>query len=128
MDAALKPLFEHESMANTIVVVTSDHGESFRHDYWFNHRGGLWDEITRVPLVIRGPDLPEGERRDGVVGLVDLSPTLLGRLDLAPLDGVRGMDLGPTLKVQRAKIGSRSPSRTLRDPIRNSPHAVTITS
>ena len=98
MDAALKPLFEHASMANTLLIVTSDHGESFRHDYWFNHRGGLWDEITRVPLVIRGPDLPQGERRDGVVGLVDLSPTVLGRLKLAPLEGVHGMDLGPTLK------------------------------
>ncbi len=98
MDAALKPLFEHKSMANTILVVTSDHGESFRHDYWFNHRGGLWDEITRVPLVIRGPGLPSGERREGVVGLVDLSPTVLGRLGLDPFDSIHGMDLGSNLK------------------------------
>ena len=118
MDAALKPLFEHESMANTIVVVTSDHGESFRHDYWFNHRGGLWDEITRVPLVIRGPDLPEGERRDGVVGLVDLSPTLLGRLELAPLDGVHGMDLGPTLKGAE---GQDRVAFSITDPARPNP-------
>ena len=39
---------------NTIVVVTSDHGESFSHDYYFNHRAGLWDEVTHVPLLIGG--------------------------------------------------------------------------
>ena len=33
-----------------------------------------------------------------MVGLVDLSPTLLGRLNLDPLDGIHGMDLGPSLK------------------------------
>ena len=64
---------------NTIVVVTSDHGESFSHNYYFNHRGGLWDEITHVPLLISHSEeikIPEQ------VGLIDLLPTVL---DLANL-------------------------------------------
>jgi hypothetical protein len=35
----------------TRVLVTSDHGESFGHGYYFNHRESLTDEVLRVPLV-----------------------------------------------------------------------------
>lgn len=118
MDDALKPLFEHASMKDTILVITSDHGESFSHGYWFNHRAGLWDEITRVPLIIRGPDLPEGVRRAGVVGLVDLTPTVLGRLGLRPLERVHGVDLGPQLM---AKPGQGRVAYSITDPDRDAP-------
>lgn len=63
----------------TIIVVTSDHGESFSHDYYFNHRGGLWDEITHVPLLISHSEAKEIPQQ---VGLIDLLPTVL---DLANL-------------------------------------------
>lgn len=59
---------------NTIVVVTSDHGESFSHDYYFNHRGGLWDEITHVPLLISYSAQIKISQQ---VGLIDLLPTVL---------------------------------------------------
>ena len=75
LDAKIAPLLLLAD-ADTIVVVTADHGESFSHDYYFNHRAGLWDEITHVPLIIGG-----GQQRNvrvaQQVGLIDVLPTVL---------------------------------------------------
>ncbi len=61
------------SRANgTIVAVTSDHGESLGEHDRFGHRNSLDEEATRIPLIIRGPGLPAGARRDTPVQLVDV--------------------------------------------------------
>jgi arylsulfatase A-like enzyme len=61
----------------TIVVVTSDHGESFEHGYLYNHRESLWDNTLRVPLVIRGSGISAGSTHSQQVALTDILPTIL---------------------------------------------------
>lgn len=81
----------------TIVVVTADHGESFG-DHGANyHSTGLYDELTRVPLLIRAPGLAP-RVIDDPVSLVDVAPTLGGLLDLPPLPTTQGRDLAPLLR------------------------------
>ncbi|MCP3982763.1 MAG: sulfatase [bacterium] len=59
------------------IVFTADHGEGLgADDYWFAHGEFLSDELTRVPLLISGPNLDPGRRED-LVALADLYPTLL---------------------------------------------------
>ncbi len=62
---------------NTVVIVTSDHGEMLgEHGMWFKRT--FHENAVRVPLVISRPaTIPAGVRRDEVVSLVDLSATLL---------------------------------------------------
>jgi len=118
LDAIIAPLLDQAKDQNVIVVVTSDHGESFRHNYWFNHRGGLWDEITRVPLLMSGPKIPKGERRTGVVGLVDVAPTLLHLTGTPAFEDTHGKDLGNQLN------GAETANQTafsITDPWRNDP-------
>lgn len=77
-DALVAPLLEAVAESPEVVVaVTSDHGESFEHDYYFNHRAGLWDGVTRVPWIMAGPMVPPGVRVQDQVGLSDLAPTVL---------------------------------------------------
>jgi arylsulfatase A-like enzyme len=78
LDAKIAPILRLAD-ENTIVVVTSDHGESFSHEYYFNHRAGLWDEITHIPLLISHSEAVKIPQQ---VGLIDLLPTVL---DLAGL-------------------------------------------
>ena len=70
---------------NTIVVLLADHGEAFGEgDLYFDHHG-LYDAVTRVPLMIHAPDYRSG-RVGALVSTEDLVPTLcdLAALPLPP--------------------------------------------
>lgn len=75
-DAALGALMDglesRGALDNTIVVVTADHGEEFWDHGGFEHGHALWSALTRVPLVIAGPDLPQGKHSNVLVEHVDL--------------------------------------------------------
>jgi hypothetical protein len=90
-------------LERTIIVITSDHGEEF----WDHtnraafHGHTLYNELLRVPLLWYEPDLPDpGGSRAEVVGLVDIVPTVLARLGVAPPSGIDGVDLSPLLEGQ----------------------------
>jgi len=80
---------------NTLVLVTSDHGEEFFEHGHLQHGMTLHEEILRVPLILAGPGVP-ARRLARPAQLADVAPTLLARLGLAPLPSVQGVDLlGP---------------------------------
>jgi arylsulfatase A-like enzyme len=61
---------------NTIIVLFSDHGYLLGEKNTFQ-KHSLWERANKVPLIIAGPNLPEGQRRSQTVGLIDIYPTLL---------------------------------------------------
>jgi len=68
---------------NTIVVVTADHGEEFLDHGSSGHYKTLYDEVLRVPLIIRYPGhVAAGRRVGGQVRLMDVGPTLFALADL----------------------------------------------
>lgn len=72
---------------NTLVVVTSDHGEMLgEHGMWFKRT--YFDPSTRVPLIVRGPGVARAARRPDTVSLVDLAPTFLDVAQLADRDEI----------------------------------------
>jgi len=76
-----------------LFVLTSDHGEEF-----FEHGGVLhgqtqYQEVIRVPLLVKGPGVPLGRRVPTPVSLVDIAPTLLGRAGIAVPEGLDGLDI-----------------------------------
>jgi arylsulfatase A-like enzyme len=104
-------------LENTLVVVTSDHGESLgEQDYWFEHGRNVSEATVRVPLVVRWPaslaSRPAPGVRGGDVSLCDVAPTILALLDLPPLapragDGfVRGTS---RLDAWRADVADEHP-------------------
>lgn len=82
---------------DTIVVVTSDHGEAHGERGLISHGYRLHDEIVRVPLLVRAPGrLREGAVVGGSCGLVDVVPTLLDLAGLPPpTDRLDGRSLVP---------------------------------
>jgi arylsulfatase A-like enzyme len=63
---------------NSIAVVTSDHGELLGEHGLLDHRGNVYPELVKVPLIIAAPtQLPVGVRTETPVQLQDLYPTLL---------------------------------------------------
>jgi arylsulfatase A-like enzyme/Tfp pilus assembly protein PilF len=93
----LNALAATERLEQTIVVATSDHGESFGEHGEATHGVLLYDSTLRVPLIISGPGVPRGQRAsEDAVGLVDVAPTILALVGDAPAHDGDGRDLlGP---------------------------------
>lgn len=72
-----------EKHPNTILIVTSDHGEEFYDHGGFEHCETLYNELLRVPALIVGPGIPEGAEIDRITDSLDIFPTVLA---LAGLD------------------------------------------
>ncbi|HUG53349.1 MAG TPA: sulfatase, partial [Vicinamibacteria bacterium] len=68
---------------STLVVVTSDHGEEFLDHGSWEHQKTLYEEVARVPLVMRAPGT--APRREGSqVSLLDIPSTVMAWLGLPP--------------------------------------------
>jgi arylsulfatase A-like enzyme len=90
-DAELEKLFAYLErsglLAESVVVLTSDHGEEFLEHGNVLHGLAQYDETVRVPLIVWGPDVPRDVRVPTPVSLVDVVPTVLDLLGLpAPAD------------------------------------------
>jgi len=83
-------------LENTLVIITSDHGEQFGEHELVGHMFSLYDSLLRVPLVVRDPrGSGGGERRAEPVMLLDIFATVLRAAGLkspAPL-AIQGQDL-----------------------------------
>lgn len=85
-------LAEQDLLDSSLIVFTSDHGESLgEHDYWFCHGETLARELVRVPLIVRSPRTPAG-RSSAVAGHLDLFATILDGFGL-PAQPSRGVSL-----------------------------------
>jgi choline-sulfatase len=97
VDAALGALLDglraQGRLDRTIVVVTSDHGESLGEHGERTHSYGLYDATLSIPLVLRGPGVPAGKTVPGVVTLASVAPTLLALAGLPALPETDGEDL-----------------------------------
>lgn len=82
-----------------IVVYFSDHGEEFWDHGGFEHGHSLYDELLRVPLVLRAPGVAPA-RVEGPVSLLDVAPTVAELLGL-PFEG-DGVSLLPALRGDEA--------------------------
>lgn len=81
---------------NCIVVIVSDHGEEFmERGYWGHVEINLYDEILRIPMLIRLPGQQEGQVIDQQVRTLDLMPTLLDLCNIMPPEHIEGSSLRP---------------------------------
>jgi arylsulfatase A-like enzyme len=75
---------------NTIVVITSDHGEAFNEHGFFHHQNALYRELIHVPLVIWSPDhIPSALRITRPVSTAAIPSTLLSLVDAPPQDSFK---------------------------------------
>lgn len=77
---------------SALIIVTSDHGESFLdHDLWVGHGLFLTDDEIRVPLVVKLPqNRRAGSRVPNMVGVIDIAPSILEAAGLQPPDTFQG--------------------------------------
>jgi arylsulfatase A-like enzyme len=84
----LDTLEESQYKDNTVVIFWSDQGYHLgEKGQWGKHT--LWQETTHVPLIISGGGIPQNQKVNTTVSLIDLYPTLI---DLCELDTPHEMD------------------------------------
>ncbi len=82
---------------DTLVLVTTDHGELLG-DHQMLFKGPLhYDGLLRVPLIVRGPRVAAGSVAREPVGLIDLVPTILEAASVPVPATVEGRSLAPYL-------------------------------
>jgi arylsulfatase A-like enzyme len=85
--------------AQTLVVITSDHGESLgEHGYYFDHGQDLHDPCLRIPLLVAEPGVPGGTRSTELATTLDLVPTVLDAVKVSYPPDLAGTSLLPALR------------------------------
>jgi arylsulfatase len=90
-------LSEMINISNTIIIFTSDHGESFSHGYLGHSGKHLYEELVHIPLAIKGPE----EMRNHVINVpvehIDIAPTILEIAHISIPAWMEGQSLYPLI-------------------------------
>jgi arylsulfatase A-like enzyme len=79
----LKKLKELNVFDNTLIIILSDHGEEFYDHHAWIHGHSLYNELTKIPLIIKFPNnLFKNTRVENPVRMIDIMPTILDYLNL----------------------------------------------
>lgn len=95
----LEELKSRGLLSDSLVVITSDHGEGFGKNGYYSHPRHLYDDLIHIPLAVHSPDIDSGQYETPVSSL-DVVPTVL--------------------KCATAESGSNLPGRPVQDIITDS--------
>ena len=107
IDALLKSLKSQKLLDDSILIITSDHGEEFLEHGGVLHSQTQYQELLHIPLIIKGPGIPKSKRIKSVVSLVDVVPTVLSLLGIAEPESLDGVDLCPLWQEREPQFPSR---------------------
>jgi arylsulfatase A-like enzyme len=128
VDRELGRLFRALEGLDALVLLTSDHGEELFDHGEFEHGHSVYNELLRVPLIVRGPSIPPGRHRTPV-SLLDVFPTVLATLGLTAPQELPGLSLWPVLRGGSLPDRLLYAERTLWGPERQAiirwPHKLT---
>jgi arylsulfatase A-like enzyme len=122
-------LEQRGQLDDTLIIVTSDHGEAFFEHGLYQHDDVPYDEVMRVPLVIHAPGsgaVPG--RRARLASHLDLVPTVLARLGETNATAYAGVDLlGPESAPSRSVFSAllmpaQKPQHALRSVLMRGDH------
>jgi arylsulfatase A-like enzyme len=94
----LDQLEERDLLRNTLVVVTSDHGELFGEHDRVGHGGGTHNRVFHVPLAFYWKNHIAPGASEHTVQLVDILPTVLDLVGIDVPGGLDGRSLGPVIR------------------------------
>ena len=94
----IKKLKDLNIYDSTLLIITSDHGESLSEHSEQEHGYFIYQSTVHVPLIIRVPGGPEGKTVKETVGLIDIVPTICSMLGITPPSTAHGADLSGFLR------------------------------
>ena len=130
LDRVVESLKKNNLYDNTLIIITSDHGEAFGEKHGditeYNHGTHLYDTTQHVPLIIKLPtEKNKNHRISHIVQSIDIAPTILeffGNNNYEPFKGVSLMDLIKGQKRNKKGVSfseSASPLNTTQEELLN---------
>jgi len=101
----LKQLGVHE---NTLIIITSDHGQAFGDNYLIDHGVSVYQDQVHVPLLIKYPGREPARVVDALASGVDLLPTVMDAAGLPAPPGIHGKNLRTIAKDEPRMVFSES--------------------
>ena len=92
--AVVQALTDAGELENTVLIFTSDNGWLYG-EHALSGKQWFYDPSTRVPLLMRGPDIPHGVHLDQFAANIDLAPTILSYAEVVPPFELDGRSLRP---------------------------------
>ena len=90
-------------LEETLVIITSDHGEEFMEHGSLEHAKTVYNELIHVPLIIRFPEKKWSSRAiEGEVAVMDIVPTILDYLNIGMQSDIQGKSLLPLIAGEEA--------------------------
>jgi len=105
ISSLLRMLKQNNTLENTFVIITADHGQQFMEHGYYGHRFCLYDELIRVPLIIVGPGL-KAQVVSQQISLLDLAPTILDMLEIEKPKAFLGNSLLPLTGQNKLRTGN----------------------
>jgi arylsulfatase A-like enzyme len=94
----------------SLLILTADHGERlYEHGTWIHGPPDVYEEVLRVPLMLRGPGVPAGTFTEPVQ-LLDLYPTIVDWLGDPPVPSQPGASL---LRVTGGEAATGAAARAI---------------
>lgn len=91
---------------NTLIIITSDHGEEFLDHGQLGHGNNLYRETINVPLIVKLPYSSEKKTVEKYVNLIDIMPTILESIDAK----LPGQSLGKSFWENKGAVLKNSTS------------------
>lgn len=82
-------------LRDSIIIITSDHGDEFGEHNGLSHDGKMYSELIDIPFLIYGYDKDKGEVCDTLVSNIDISPTIVHLFGLGKVKNFEGYSLFP---------------------------------
>jgi len=116
----IQQLQERDNLKNTIIILSSDHGESFEHGA-IQHSGlHIYEQVTHIPFIIKEPGPTKGRIIHEIVEQIDIPATILDLADIAIPSWMEGRSLLPLMRGERIPSRPAFSMTLMRNPSRQS--------
>jgi len=105
----LDALEQRGMLAKTVIIFSSDHGEMLG-DHGLYTKAVPYEASLRVPLLVAGPGIREGQVPDAIVELNDLNPTICELTGLPSQEDIDALSIVPLLRGESVEHRSEAVS------------------
>lgn len=85
-------------LKNTVIMLSADHGESFKHGYIIHGGPFLYEQVTNIPLIIKSPGQKKEQIINTLIEQIDISATILDFANIPRPTWMEGRSLVPLLQ------------------------------